>query len=154
MKLEEQKQKQDKKRSRPKLSNEQKRALHNMQTEAKAAGAILKSNGEGGLPPDLVLGVMRRDKYTCKVHGDKGEGKFGGIEVHHKGGIVESDWLSKKGHKNDPNNIVTLCAKAHDEIHNRAREDGTDSSQVTPKADKGTRRDKGLPDAKPDENAP
>lgn len=126
-------------------------ALEKLKAEAEEAGAILTSDGEGGLPPSLVLGVMRRDKFTCKVHGDKGEDDYGGLQVHHKGGIVESKWLSKKGHANEPNNIVTICAKGHDEIHNKAREDGVDSGQVTPSGDKGDkRRDKGLPDAEVD----
>jgi len=143
--------KQKQKQGKKKLSLEERRALNNMRKEARQAGAKLKSNGEGGLPPSLVLGVMRRDKFTCKVHGDKGEGEHDGITVHHKGGIVESEWLSQKGHKNDPNNIVTLCGKAHDEIHEKAKREGVDSEQVTPEADKGTKRDHGLPDAKPEE---
>ncbi len=131
------------------LSREDKKALRNIQLEARQAGAVLKSAGKGGLPPSFVLGVFRRDKFTCKVHGDKGEGDKGGLEVHHKGGIVESEWLSKKGHKLEPNNVVTLCNKAHDEIHNKARAEGVDSSQVTPEADEGTKRDHGKPVAKP-----
>lgn len=117
------------------LPLEEQKALAKMQKLAEEAGAVLTFDGVGGLPPSLVLGVIRRDKFTCKIHGDKGEGKYGGIQVHHKGGIIESEWLSKKGHSNDPNNIVTLCARAHDELHNRARAEGVDSSQVTPEGD-------------------
>lgn len=118
------------------LSAPERMALHKIRREAKLAGAILKSNGKGGLPPSLVLTVFRRDEFTCKVHGDKGEGEHGGLEVHHKGGIVESKWLSEKGHKNVPNNLVTVCAKAHDELHEKARAEGVDSSQVEPEGDK------------------
>lgn len=120
----------------PELSVEERRALRKIRIEARQAGAVLTSGGKGGLSPSLVLGVMRRDQYTCKVHGDKGEGEYGGLQVHHKGGIVESRWLSNKGHRNEPGNLVTLCLKGHDEIHERGRADGTDSSQVTPAADK------------------
>jgi len=119
------------------LSAEEKLELKRLQKEAKQAGAILKSDGKGGLPPSLVHTVMRRDKYRCKIHGDHGEGDYGGLEVHHKGGVVESEWLSRKGHKNVPNNLVTLCNKAHNDIHNKAREDGVDSSQVKPEGDDG-----------------
>ena len=47
----------------------------------------------------------------------------------------ESRWLSKKGHKNDPNNLVTICEGCHDNVHERAKAAGTDSSQVTPEGD-------------------
>ena len=118
------------------LSAEERRALHLIRKEAREKGTKLKSGGKGGLPPSFVLTVMRRDDFKCKVHGDRGEGEHGGIEVHHKGGIVESKWLSKKGHKLEVNNVVTICAKGHDEIHNKARKEGVDSSQVTPEGDK------------------
>lgn len=115
--------------------------------EAKKAGATLgKPDAKGGLPPSLVLGVFRRDKWKCKKCGSQED-----IGPHHKGGIAESKWLSKKGHSNDPNNLTTLCAGCHDDVHEKAREDGTDSSQVTPSGDRGdARRDKGLPPAKVD----
>jgi hypothetical protein len=110
--------------------------------EAKKNGATLgKPDAKGGLPPSLVLGVFRRDKWKCKKCGSQEA-----IGPHHKGGIVESKWLSKKGHSNDPNNISTLCEECHDAVHEKARDEGTDSSQVTPSGDKGNpRRDRGLP---------
>lgn len=117
-------------------SREERLALHRLRTEARLAGALLRENGKGGLSPSLVLAVMRRDEFTCKVHGDQGEGDCGGLTLHHKGGVVESEWLNQKGHKNEKNNLVVLCNKAHDEIHEKARDEGTDSSQVTPDGDK------------------
>jgi len=79
---------------------------------------------------------MKRDGYQCKVCGEMGD-KYanGGIGVHHKGGIVESKWLSKKGHSNNPNNIVTICNRCHDQLHQKARAEGRDSSQVEPEGD-------------------
>lgn len=124
------------KEERKPLSAEERLALHRLRREARKAGARLKNNGKGGLPPSLVLAVMRRDEYTCKVHGDHGGDENGGLTLHHKGGVIESEWLSKKGHKNDKNNLVTICNRAHDEIHQQAREDGTDSSQVEPEGDR------------------
>lgn len=121
---------------RDKLPAGERKALIKIRREARQHGAVLTDGGKGGLPPSLVLGVFRRDKWKCKIHGDRGEDDYGGLQVHHKGGIVESKWLSKKGHSNDPNNIVTLCAQAHDEIHNKARDEGVDSSQVEPEGDK------------------
>lgn len=118
------------------LSKEERLALHRLRSEARAASAHLKNRGRGGLSPSLVLKVFRRDEFTCKVHGDKGHAEYGGLELHHKGGVVESEWLSKKGHKNEPNNLVVICAKAHDEIHNRARAHGVDSSQIEPEGGK------------------
>lgn len=117
------------------LSAEERKALGKLRREAKQAGAKLKNGGKGGLSPSLVLKVFRRDGFTCKKHGDKGQGDFGGLELHHKGGIVESEWLSKKGHKNEPNNLVVICAKGHDEVHEKARSEGNDSSQKKPKGD-------------------
>ncbi len=125
------------------LSREDRRSLSLIRKEAKKAGTHLLHGGKGGLPPSLVLGVMRRDKYQCKSCGSRDN-----IEVHHKGGIVESKWLSKKGHANEKDNIVTICDKCHNRIHEKAKAEGKDSSQVTPEGDKGTDRDKGLPDAK------
>lgn len=105
------------------LSSDDRAALRTIQREARKHRAILTSGGKGGLPPGLVLGVFRRDRWRCKIHGDRGQGDRGGLGVHHKGGLENptSKWLKKKGHDNDPNNLVTLCKKAHDEIHNRDR---------------------------------
>lgn len=118
------------------MSREERQSLHKLRVEARKAGAKLANGGRGGLNPSLVLAVFRRDEFTCKVHGDKGEGDHRGLTLHHKGGIVESEWLSKKGHKNELNNLVTLCSKAHDEVHTKAREEGVDSSQKEPEGDK------------------
>lgn len=119
------------KAKRPERSPEEEKALETMRSEARAKGATLATGGEGGLSPSLVLGVMRRDKYTCKVCGEKQD-----IGVHHKGGIVKSKWLSKMGHASTPENLVTICEHCHDNIHDEAREEGVDSSQVTPEGDK------------------
>ncbi len=112
-------------------SPQERRALDLLRKEADKYGVELENDGEGGLPSSLVLKVMRRDKYKCKRHG----GRDKPITVHHKGGIVESKWLDTKGHTNDPNNIVTLCVDCHDDIHNKARKEGDDASQVKPSGD-------------------
>lgn len=113
------------------IPEQEQAALDKLHQEAEEVGTDLASDGKGGLPPSLVLGVMRRDKYRCKRCGSQK-----GISVHHKGGIVESKWLSSKGHHNDANNLVTICEACHDAIHEEAREEGVDSSQVTPKGDR------------------
>jgi len=107
------------------------KALEKLRDEAAAKGATLATGGKGGLPPSLVLGVMRRDEYRCHRCGQNKD-----LSLHHKGGIVASKWLSKKGHRLDFNNITTLCTKCHDAIHQQARAEGEDSSQVTPEGDK------------------
>ena len=106
------------------LSKEEAKALQTMRREAKEAGSTLATGGKGGLPPSLVLKVMRRDKYACKVCGTQK-----GLGVHHKGGVVASEWLRKKGHKNHPNNLVTICVDCHDNVHDKARAEGQDASQ-------------------------
>jgi 5-methylcytosine-specific restriction endonuclease McrA len=125
----------------------ERRALVTLRKEARAQESTLTTGGKGGLPPSLVLGRMRRDDYKCKSCGRKGGADNGGVGVHHKGGIVDSAWLSKKGHRNDFDNLVTICADCHDREHENAKDRGTDSTQVTPEADVGTRRDHGLPRA-------
>ena len=104
---------------RDSLPFQERKALSRIRLEAKALGAVLATGGRGGLPPSLVLGVFRRDEYTCKVHGDRGEGANGGLTVHHKGGLKHpaSAWLRKKDHVSTLNNLVILCARAHDDIH-------------------------------------
>ena len=131
------------------LSGEERKALRKLRNEAHAAGSVLATGGRGGLHPSLVLGVMRRDKYQCKECRQAGSKDNGGLTIHHKSGIVESVWASKKGHKNEPGNLDSLCSSCHDKLHNEAREMGLDSTQVTPIGDKGTHRDKGLPVATP-----
>jgi hypothetical protein len=125
------------------LAPDEAKALARVQGEADAAGATLATGGKGGLAPSLVLGIMRRDGYRCKRCGGSE-----GLSIHHKGGIVGSKWLSKKGHHMDFDNLVTLCVKCHNQLHGEAREAGIDSSQVMPEGDVGTDRDHGLPVAK------
>jgi hypothetical protein len=114
----------DKRREEPKqqLPAQEQAALDKMRTEAEENGATLASNGEGGLPPSLVLGVFRRDKWQCK-----GCGGSEMLSLHHKGHLEHpnSAWLKAKGKSNDPNNLVTLCDECHDRVHQRDRaEDG------------------------------
>jgi hypothetical protein len=109
-------------------SLEEKQALRRMKSEARARGAVLKGAGRGGLANSLVLSVLRRDGYQCKVHGDRGEGTFGGLRIHHKGGLDNpvSAWLKSKGKSNDLNNLVTVCSRGHDEVHERDRAVGSE----------------------------
>jgi len=114
-----------------KLSDQEQRAYDKMLKEAKEHGATLANGGKGGLAPSFVLGCLRRDGWRCPVCGGKDN-----LSLHHKGGIVESRWLSMQGHKTTPANVTTCCEKCHDRLHEKARERGTDSSQVTPEGDR------------------
>lgn len=105
------------------LHPDEQRALDKLRREAKQRGATLHSDGEGGLPPSLALGVFRRDKFRCKRCGGKQD-----LSLHHKGGIPASKWLVNKGHSNDPNNLVVICNHCHDAIHQEARDEGLDNS--------------------------
>jgi 5-methylcytosine-specific restriction endonuclease McrA len=118
----------------PEKNPQERAALHKLRVEAHRAGALLHDFGRGGLPSSLCLHVMRRDQYRCKVCGTDGQG-CGGLTLHHKGGIVESAWLDNQGHKNKPSNLVTICGPCHDRLHDKARAEGVDSSQVEPKGD-------------------
>lgn len=113
------------------LSPEAAQALHTLRREAKSRGATLASGGKGGLPPPFVLSIFRRDDYHCKRCGGDQD-----LTLHHKGGIVASEWLSKQGHKTQAANVSVLCDACHDAIHQEARKKGIDSSQVQPIGDK------------------
>lgn len=97
---------------RVRLSLEERRALANIRLESKAAGVILRHNdAKGGLPHSVALGVFRKDGWKCVVHGDNGEGEYGGLELHHRKHPLAGQPESIK-------NIYCVCHKAHEEIHN------------------------------------
>lgn len=101
------------------------KALDRLQAEAIEAEATLHSEGRGGLPSSVVLGVLRRDGYQCKKCGGKED-----LTMHHKADILASDYLrrlKKVSGRTDPKNLVTICQKCHDTIHTEAREKGWDS---------------------------
>ncbi len=118
------------------LPPQERAALRRIRIEARKAGSYLTSGGKGGGSPSFVLGIFRRDRFKCKVCGEVGTKENGGLGIHHKGGIVSSDRMSDLGHRWVRDNLVTICARCHDNIHNEARAEGTDSSQVQPEADK------------------
>jgi hypothetical protein len=116
-----------------KLSAQERLALRKLRREAKAAGATLESNGEGGLAPSLVLGVMRRDRFRCTNEHCPDPKKA--LTVDHISGhpkeIAASGEARRRkdlkrgvalGHINTPAAIHTLCAHCHDEVHTRERE--------------------------------
>lgn len=113
------------------LNADERRALAKLRAEAKEKGATLETDGEGGLPPSLVLGVMRRDGWRCKTCGTRER-----LSIHHKGGVVASKRLARLGHKSVPENLVTICPDCHDRVHDKARAAGVDSSQVEPEGDR------------------
>lgn len=129
----------------PDLSPNEAKALQKLQAEAAAHGATLHSKGHGGLPPSMVLGLMRRDEWRCKRCGGQDD-----LAVHHKAGAVTSKYISRMGHKNVPAALAVVCHSCHDAIHDQARAEGVDASQVMPEGDIGTDRDKGLPVAQPE----
>lgn len=100
------------------LSAPERRALHLLRREAKAAGASLENRGRGGLSPSLVLHVMRRDGYACKLC----EGREHALTLHHKGGVVEKRWVALRGPRNEPSSLLTVCGPCHDRVHAEYRE--------------------------------
>lgn len=106
----------------PALSPQEARALDVLRAEAAAHGVTLKTNGVGGLPPSLVLGVMRRDGYRCHRCGRTDHP----LDVHHKGDLMHpaSRWLAAHGKANTLPNLVTVCAQCHDAIHAEDRAKG------------------------------
>ena len=105
------------------LPPDENKALLVLNREARSRNATLATGGKGGLPPTLVLAVMRRDEYTCKKCGQNQN-----LIVHHKGGLQNpvSRWLKAKAKSNDKNNIVTLCVSCHDNVHEEDRASDAD----------------------------
>jgi hypothetical protein len=115
------------------------RARQKIIDEAKKYGATLeKPDAKGGLPASMVLDCFRKCRYRCKRCGSRKD-----IGPHHIGGIPESPRLSRLGHQNKQSNLTILCARCHDAVHEEARDEGVDSSQVLPEGDVGTKRDRG-----------
>ena len=109
--------------------------IQTIREEAKAAGATLNRDGEGGLDPNLALEIFRRGKYQCSVPGCKTPKE--NVDLDHLGGHAEElsedpkakAWLkaeAAKGKENTPEGLHTLCARHHDMVHQRERaiEDG------------------------------
>lgn len=116
---------------------QERRALRTLRREARAAGATLASNGEGGIAPSRVLGVMRRDGFACKVCG-----RNQNLGLHHKSEHLEdpkakarSLLLRRQGRVDDPSNLTTICeSKAgyegcHDRVHRKDREEHGEPGQ-------------------------
>ena len=100
------------------------KALERIQYEAAEYGATLHSQGRGGVPPSIVLGVFRRDEYRCKRCGGHEE-----LSLHHKADTLASPYLRRLHQvagRTDPKNLVTICQSCHDAIHEQAREAGTE----------------------------
>lgn len=115
-----------------KLQPDEANALKKLQAEAKRQGNLLSSGGKGGLPPSLVWHVFRRDMedgvFRCKVCGEMGTEDNGGLGVHHKyQHITEPKARAKgmlandEGRRNDPSQMIVICATCHDKVHERDR---------------------------------
>jgi hypothetical protein len=103
------------------------KALERIQAEAIEHGATLHSQGRGGLPPSIVLGVFRRDGWHCHKCGGKQD-----LSIHHKADILASPYLRKLHQvagRTDPKNLATICHRCHDSIHQHAREEGTEAPE-------------------------
>ena len=110
-------------------------ALKKLRKEAKAAGATLENNGEGGLAPSLCLGIFRKGRWRCSNEDCPAPQKL--ITLDHISGHPEEiaanpDARRRKdlqrgiaaGHVNKPVALHVLCAACHDRVHNREREIG------------------------------
>ena len=113
------------------MSEEERAALYYIQTEASVARSALRSNGRGGLPPSLVLHVLRRDEYRCKACGRTGDEQNGGLTVHHKGGAknLVSDEFRERAERlgrNHPSQLTAICHQCHNRVHDLDRAVGKD----------------------------
>ena len=111
----------------PKPSAEEDKALARMQGEAEKHGATLHSQGQGGLPSSVVLGIFRRDEWHCHKCGTRED-----LTIHHKADVLASPYLRrlhKVASRTDPRNLATICHKCHDAIHEQSRAEGTEAPE-------------------------
>ena len=111
----------------PKQSAEEAKAYERIMGEAEKNGATLHSQGHGGLPSSVVLGIFRRDGWHCHKCGGKDD-----LSIHHKADILASPYLRrlhKVASRTDPRNLVTVCNACHDALHDQARADGTEAPE-------------------------
>lgn len=99
---------------------EERNALRKTREEAKAAGATLATDGEGGIPPSQALGVFRRCEWKCMLCGGQDD-----LSLHHKAHLENPSpkmkRLGRRLEKNDPKSLVACCAACHDNVHNADR---------------------------------
>lgn len=109
------------------MPTSEKQALERIQIEAAQHGATLHSNGQGGLPASVVLGIFRRDGWHCHKCGGQED-----LSIHHKADVLASDYLRrlhKVAGRTDPRNLATICHPCHDSIHDQARQEGTEAPE-------------------------
>jgi hypothetical protein len=118
---------------KPQWNAQERLALKKIRKEAKAAGATLKSDGEGGLRPSLALGVFRKGGWKCSNEDcptPKKDLDLDHISGHpdeiaqDKGARNRKDLKRgiKLGHVNKIDALHVLCSRCHDACHNRERE--------------------------------
>ncbi|MGP8161242.1 MAG: hypothetical protein ACLQGJ_08510 [Candidatus Dormibacteria bacterium] len=116
-----------------KLSAQERSALKKMRREAKAAGATLKSDGEGGLRPSLALGAFRKGGWKCSNEDCPTPKKD--LDLDHVSGHakeIAADPRARKrkdlkraiklGHVSKIDALHVLCKRCHDVCHQRERE--------------------------------
>ena len=107
-------------------------ALKKMRREAKAAGATLDNNGEGGLAPSLALGVFRKGRWRCsntECPAPKKNITLDHISGHPEEIAADRGARNRKdlkrgiamGHVNKLDAMHVLCAACHDSVHDRER---------------------------------
>ena len=114
------------------LNAQERLALKKMRREAKAAGATLDNNGEGGLAPSLALGVFRKGRWRCSNTECPAPKK--NITLDHISGHPEEIAADRgarhrkdlkrgiaMGHVNKLDAMHVLCAACHDSVHDRER---------------------------------
>jgi hypothetical protein len=118
---------------KPKWNAQERLVLKRIRKEAKAAGATLKSNGEGGLRPSLCLGIFRKGKWRCSNEdcpAPKKEITLDHISGHPKEIASDPGARGRKdlkrgialGHVNKAAALHVLCAACHDRVHDRERQ--------------------------------
>ena len=118
---------------KPQWNAQERLALKKIRREAKAAGATLKSDGEGGLRPSLAWGVFRKGGWKCSNEDCPTPKKD--LDLDHVSGHakeIAADPRARKrkdlkraiklGHVSKIDALHVLCKRCHDVCHQRERE--------------------------------
>ncbi len=91
------------------MTLDERRALSRLLAETRSNRAVLFRPARSSLPPSILLGVLRSDAFTCQMHGDHGEGEFGGLLVHRISDVLEENRQRFARNLNDRQNLITVC---------------------------------------------
>jgi hypothetical protein len=94
---------------------DERKALSHLIAEARKARAVLYRPARAFLPPSIILGVMRKDGFTCQMHGDRGEEQCKGLMIHRISDVVPDYATRFARNLNDRQNLITVCRAGYED---------------------------------------